>query len=269
MIICALFLFHLPKSCYQKNFNLTAKLNQLLLTKQSLSDISEYLNLEVIRNHKQQKSTKKWILAVNLDNKVYATTFLINFLKMMDPKESKLLIEGNNINYSMIDYFNAFDYAKVDDLKREYFIEQEIRILFNQRDKWDKELVLKLLLNLNEKYDINVIDYGKFELNDNIFIQLLEYVEELMIFNSDSLLFKTSQDYQQKLKYLESLVISKRIINQDQIRQDSLNKLYHLGLQDKIKKIIPNYFKNDIDETHPTWALIKEIIKNLQKKKEL
>jgi hypothetical protein len=173
---------------YEKNIDLSEKLDRLLIHYNSLKDIDEYLNLEHIKSNTDSGiSNCEIILFVSLDQKNYMSTCAMKYTELVAQESETCYIEGPCNFNKLRNEFNIYDLASTSDLNQDKFKFKNYDLIFDDLITWKKEDVLNILLNVKTKYQCAIIDLGCIEnLNSEIYQEILKYSSKLIVFDTNS-----------------------------------------------------------------------------------
>ncbi|MGL5021124.1 MAG: hypothetical protein ACRC5R_03805 [Mycoplasmatales bacterium] len=229
---------------FEKNIKIEEKIDNLLIHTNSLSDISEYLNLDNIKvkTKKQDVGTKEseLVVCISLDFKTYQTTTLLELLKNINNNKLTCLIEGPNQINKLCDYFNAYDFATVSDMQKPPYNYEQKDIIFNDLQTWNKTNVLNLLLNVKSKYELAFVDMGYInDLKGEVIKEIIKHASEIIFFDTMSIQRQKNHHYQAIKASIDLIELPKTIINQKEIHFDEIDinkEKYELVVKSKFEK---------------------------------
>ncbi len=213
---------------YTKKINLAYELDDLLLKPKTLSDIKEFLNVQIIQSQKNSNSINNIILSVGLQKLCFATSFWNGYANIMAKSSDKkiCIVELANKNSELEVLFGGAGYATIDDLTKPIFTTEDYYIVFSNEVFITEELLLRLILNLSQNFDEVILDLPSSELH--LYDLLIQNVSKIYMFDRVNI-YNDNIDLKRKIKEDPKFV---KLINQDDINYkhniNTLDKYYNL-----------------------------------------
>ena len=198
---------------HNKNIKLEEKMDSLLIRKNKISDIEEYLNLNIIKN-KNNESNERFQSTINiisnLDRKVFSTSIFVELLKRKN--EQKILY---------IDFFSYNDIRRLkmfEDVEKnefEFGVEYTIgnNIFWKIEKGLDTEGIMKMILALTKRKEIIFIDISDCDIINDKKLKILKNSSgKIYFFETESIVRKASEEYLMKKKQISELEIDNEIL---------------------------------------------------------
>lgn len=225
---------------FQKKINLSNELDEILLNPKTLSNLQQYLNIDIIKN---KNSLCKIYGAISYSSNCYLSTFVLNYAQYFQDKKI-CICEFDQDKNGMEHFFKTSNMATITSFNSEKYKFNNCEILFTNIIEQDQ--LLTLMLNLKSKFEIVICDIGKINFSE-LQKHIINSCDELLIFKSANI-FNDYTTYDELISSYNK-----------EIRTIDYKKLYDSKIIDIESNVIKKYINENLQVDEKEHEIIKDL----------